>query len=182
MASSRRRVLTQKLLKALLILIVLDAVVYFVVNRPLDMWVRDTQQRFTATRRAWLQERMRAAKLEKRAVALPAANDQVDTFIRKRVPPRRLGFSRAAKMVQELSQQSGVQLDSLSYRLQEKPSVPLDDLGIDVSIEGDFPKLIAFTHALETNQDLVVVRRFRFEQGDQGVLGLHLTADLYLLP
>ncbi|MGH9430583.1 MAG: GspMb/PilO family protein [Terriglobia bacterium] len=182
MAHSRRRVLAQKLLKALLVLVLLDALVYFLVNRPLEVWVRDTQERFTTTRLTWRQEKIRAARLEKRASALPAAGEQVDAFIQKRIPPRRLGFSRAARLVQQLSQQSGVQLDSLSYRLQEKPAAPLDDLGISVAIEGDFPKLMAFTHALETSQDLVVVRQFRFEQGDQGVLGLHLMADLYLLP
>ena len=182
MPQNRRRVLAQKLLKALLIVIILDAVVYFALDRPLGIWVRATEQHFTATRLAWMQEKLLAAKLEKRASALPTADQQVDTFIQKRIPPRRQGFSRAAKLVQQLSQQAGVQLDSLSYRLQDKPTAPLDDLGISVAIEGDFPKLMAFTRALETSQDLVVVREFRFEPGDQGVLGLHLTADLYLMP
>lgn len=182
MAQSRRRVLAQKLLKTLLVLVLLDGVVYFVLDRPLAVWVRDTQERFTATRRAWLQEKILAVQLQKRASALPEANEQIDAFIHKRIPARRQGFSKAARLVQELSQQTGVQLDSLSYRLEEMPTAPLDDLAISVAIEGDFPKLMAFTHALETNQDFLVIRQFRFEEGDQGVLGLHLTADLYLLP
>ncbi len=182
MPQSRRRILAQKLLKALLVLVLLDAAVYFALDRPLELWVKDTQDRFTATRLDWLQEKILAAKLEKRALALPAADEQIDAFIQKRIPPRRQGFSRAARLVQQLSQQAGVQLDSLSYRLKEKPTAPLDDLEISVAIEGDFPKLMAFTHALETSQDFLVIREFRFEQGDQGVLGLHLTADLYLLP
>ena len=182
MPQSRRRVLAQKLLKALLVLILLDAAAYFLVNRPLEVWVKDTEDRFTATRREWLQAKIRAARLEKRAAALPVANQQIDAFIQKRIPPRRQGFSKAARLVQDLSQQAGVQLDSLSYRLQEKRTTPLDDLEINVAIEGDFPKLMVFTHALETSQDFVVIREFRFEEGDQGVLGLHLIADLYLLP
>jgi Tfp pilus assembly protein PilO len=182
MPQSRRRMLAQKLLKALLVLVLLDAVVYFVLDRPLGAWVKDTQNRFTATRAAWLQEKMRAAKLEKRALALPTADKQINAFIQKRIPPRRQGFSRAARLVQELSQRAGVQLDSLSYRLNEKPGAPLDVLEVSIAVEGNFQKLMQFTHGLETSREFVLVREFRFEQGDQGVLVLHLIADLYLLP
>ena len=182
MPQSRRRVLAQKLLKAILVLVLLDTLVYFALDRPLAAWVRDRQERFTAIRLAWLQEKVHAAGLEKRALALPAADEQIDAFVRKRIPPRRQGFSRAERLVQRLSQETGVQLDGLSYRLEEKKAVPLAQLEINVSVQGDFPKLLAFAHGLETSQDFVLVKGFKFEPMDQGVLGLHLTAELYLLP
>ena len=59
---------------------------------------------------------------------------------------------------------------------------PLQQLGIEVNVQGPLPSVVKFAHSVETSSDFLVLRSFSLETGDGGTLGLRMAADLYLMP
>ena len=60
---------------------------------------------------------------------------------------------------------------------------PLERLSLDINVQGSYPGLLEFSHALETANDFILVREFIFTPGEEnGALGLRLGADLYVTP
>ncbi len=182
MSRKRRKSWARVVLKIGLVLLALDAVGYVVVERSLAALVTEKYGQFNSARAGWLQERMRVASLEKENAALPGELSQLKSFLAQHLPARRQGFSSAALLLQRLTQQSNVQLSGISYNLSASKGEPLDHMSLGVYVQGSFANLLAFAHTLETAQDLVVVRSFKFNPGDGGALGLRMTADLYLMP
>lgn len=182
MRKSHRKALIRVVEVAALALLLLDVALYFALVRPLANMVVTEQQRRNLSQRRVQEGRKRVARLEKFQVALPGADDQIKAFLHTYVPPRRRGFSRAARLVRQLTQLSGLQLSGVSYRLDSTRSDPLQRLGIEVRVEGPFPGLLNFAHALETASDFIVVRDFSFEPAEGSTITLRLGADLYLTP
>ncbi|MGH9358006.1 MAG: hypothetical protein ACRD4Q_01470 [Candidatus Acidiferrales bacterium] len=178
----RRKNWAQTALRIGLAVLVLDAIAYAALERPLAGLLAHKQDQFTATRLAWRQEKAQLAALESRNAALPRQDQQLRDFLRQHLPPQREGFSSAALLIERLTQQSEVQLSGVSYRADRNKGEPLEHLGLSVNVQGPFPALLSFARALETSQNLVIVRRFKFESAGPGVLGLRLNADLYLMP
>jgi Tfp pilus assembly protein PilO len=87
-----------------------------------------------------------------------------------------------ARLVRRLSEQSNLELSGVSYRLDAGREEPLERLGVELTVEGNFPDLMKFTHALETASDMIVLRDFTFGPGESGRVEMRLTADLYLSP
>jgi len=75
-----------------------------------------------------------------------------------------------------------VQLSGVSYRLDEVKGEPLQRLGIEINVQGPFPSLLGFAHAVETSSDFLVLRGFTLEAGDEGTLELRMRVDLYVTP
>ncbi|MGH9398116.1 MAG: hypothetical protein ACRD18_14850 [Terriglobia bacterium] len=182
MSQQRRKTWTRTAAKVILIVIALDVVLYAAVDQPLARLLTHEQERFTATRVQWLRQRDALARIEKRDAALPVDHEQLQAFLKHHIPLRHEGFSRAAGLIQRLTQQSGVELTGIKYSLDKTHSEPLEHLGLETSVQGPFPNLLSFAHALETSSDFIVVRSFTFAGGDQGVLALHVKADLYMAP
>ncbi|MGH9470255.1 MAG: hypothetical protein ACRD1N_07930 [Terriglobia bacterium] len=182
MNAERRTHWAQPAIRIVVLLVALDALAYFALNRPLARLVAQEQQRFSAVRLQWLREKTRLAYLEKRDAALPGEDRQLRGFLEQHVPERREGFSRAALLINRLTQQSGVELAGISYTLDKSKGEPFEHLGVKVQLQGPFTGLLQFEHALETASDFIVVRGFKFEGSQNGLLGLNLNADLYLMP
>jgi Tfp pilus assembly protein PilO len=163
-------------------LVFLDIVLYLAAVRPLEKLVGAEHQRFAATRSRAHEAALRVARLEKYQAALPEADTQIQGFLREHVPPRRRAFSHAARLVRRLTQAAGLQLADVAYRLDSTDEEPFQRLGIELDVEGSFPGLLNFAHALETADELVLVRDFAFEPVEGGTVALRLTADLYLTP
>jgi Tfp pilus assembly protein PilO len=140
------------------------------------------QQQFASLRRRIFDGEVRIERLKKFLEALPEAGERLSSFERDHTPPRRQGYSQAAKLVRHLADQSGTQLASVAYKLDNNVSGPLQRLGLVIKVEGSFPALLKFAHGLETASDLMVIRSFNIAEGDNGALGLRLAADLYLTP
>jgi len=179
---SRRQLLVRIVERVALALILLDVLLYFAMFRPVGNLVASAQQRYSATRRRIHEGQVRVERLEKFQQALPSAEEGIEAFKHDHVPPRRRGFSRAARLVRRVSEQSGIQFTNLAYRLDTGKGEPLERLGIEIDVEGSFAGLLKFAHALETASDFIVVREFSFEPGDGEALALRLAADLYLTP
>jgi Tfp pilus assembly protein PilO len=163
-----------------LALALLDVFVWLGVVRVYDAKLETAQESLESTRREWQQEKVRVAQLDR--IKVKDADDQLDAFLQERVPPRKKSFSHAGRLVARLSKEANVQLNALSYRLNSAKGEQLKWLGMEVSVTGPFPSLLRFMHAVETTSDLLVVRGFSLESGDQGNLELRLTADLYVMP
>ena len=182
MRKGHRKVLTRALEKAALSLVLLNLLLYFGLVRPLRGMRRAEEADFSAMRVRLREARARVAQLEEFQAQVPGADEQLEGFLGDHVPTRRQGFSRAARMVRELVEKSGAQLESISYKLGSGADDPLRRLGLDINIEGPFESLFEFAHALETGSELVVVRSFIFEPREGGTMGLRLAADLFLKP
>lgn len=163
-------------------LVLLDIALYFAVLRPVQSWVGSEQQRFGAIRRRLSEEGGRVKRLEKFQGDLPTAGDKLAAFKRDHVPPRRHAFSKASRLLREVSEQAGVQLGPVKFRLDSEHKEPLWNLAFETDAEGTFAGLMKFAHALETASDFILIRKFTFEPGEGGTMGLRLTADLYVTP
>lgn len=163
-------------------LLLLDVALYFAMLRPAQNWVASEHRRHEALRAQIREAQARVDRLEKFQDALPTAGDKLEVFMRDHVPPRRHGFSSAARLLGRVAEQSGAQLGPINYRLDKDRAQPLVRLGIEVNAEGSFSDLLKFAHALETASDFIVLREFALEPLEGGALGLRLVADLYLLP
>lgn len=183
MRKSRQRKVLRTLEIAAIGVAVVDLVLYFALVRPLADAARSERSEFAVTGQRIRNEEARVEFLRTSLATMPATDEEMKQFLSQYVPPRRRAFSRAAGLLQKLAEQSGVQLSSVGYHPPDAAlKQPLERLGIQVDVEGPFSKLLAFTHALETGSDLIVLRGFSFEPGDGGVLGLKLAADLYMTP
>jgi len=148
------------------------------VVRPFEDKLRAEQQAYRNARQQKLAAEAQVARLEK----IPVTDADLKDFVSEHMPPRRRSFSKAADLVLRLTQESGVQLSGVSYRLGEGKGEPLQRLGVEVNVQGTFPSLIGFAHAVETSPDFLVLRSFSLEAGEGETMALRMAADLYLTP
>jgi Tfp pilus assembly protein PilO len=182
MAKLRRKTIHRILEAAALGLAALDLVVYLGVSHPLAIAVRNKQETFAATRLQVKQTQTRIAQFQKELAALPLTRQELDQFLQDHVPRRRKAYSRAAGLVHKFTQDASIELTHVAYRPEGRPTEPLEQLGISVTVQGPFEGLQRFTHALETAPDLLIVRGVVFQPGETGGLALRLLADLYVNP
>jgi Tfp pilus assembly protein PilO len=170
-------------LKIGLLLVALDAVAYVALYRSVMSLLAREQQQFAETRLQWKGRQAALLQVQRRAAALPATEQQVRSFVEKHVPHQREGYSRAGVLIEGLSQRTGVELSGIAFKREDRQETgPFRRLTVNIYVQGPFANLLNFGHGLETASDFIVVRGFKFESGGQGVLGLRLTADLYLMP
>jgi hypothetical protein len=182
MSRSRRHALTRIVESAAVGLVVLDVLLYFALVRPLRTLRAAEEARYGVVREQVRDLNLRTARLERFRGALPETEKQLGVFLRNHVPSRRQGFSHAARLMRRLTEQAGLRLAGLGYKLESPENDPLQRLGMEVEVEGPFPSLLDFAHALETAGDFIVVRDFTFEPAEGQVVTLRLGADLYLKP
>jgi Tfp pilus assembly protein PilO len=163
-------------------LLLLDGLLYFGVFRPTQALVSSEQAQFAALRRRIFDGEVRIEDLKKFRAALPEAGQWLASLERDHTPPRRQAFSQAKGLVRRVTEQSGTQLASVNYKLDNNASGPLLRLGLVINTTGSFPALLKFAHGLETASDLVLIRSFSLAVGDNGTLDLRLAADLYVTP
>jgi Tfp pilus assembly protein PilO len=160
----------------------LDLVFYMVAVRPVRREVVRNENSYRQASLQFRQRELRVAHFEKVQKELPVADDKLKNFIHEHVPSRRMIFSDAARLVRVLTQQSGVKLDNVSYKLSSEKGEPLEQLGLDVTVEGSFQNLLKFAHSLETADDLILVRNFSFAGGQAGSVSLRIGGILYITP
>ncbi len=182
MRKTRRQTVLRVFEKIGLGLLVLDGVVYFGALRPLENRVSLEQERFSATRRQVLREQDRLEKLEKFQKELPTADEKIQSFEDDHLPSRRHAYSEAARMLRSISEGAGIELGTVRYKFNAGHGAPLDSVTMDLTAQGSFAALMKFAHALETDDNFVVLREFSFLPGDGGTLSLRLAGDLYLTP
>jgi Tfp pilus assembly protein PilO len=180
MRVSQSRLAARVLERVAFVLVLLALGVWLVVVRPFEDRLLAEQRAYRTVRQQKLAAEARVTRLEK--IPVTDADTELKGFVSEHMPPRRRSFSKAADLVRRLTQDSGVQLSGVSYRLDEVKGEPLQRLGIEVNVQGPFPNLLGFAHAVETSSDFLVLRGFSLETGDGETLALRMAADLYVTP
>lgn len=182
MSRGRRKTVIRVLERVAAGLVALDLVLYLALVRPLQSLRAGEEASYAATRDRVRNGKARVARLEKFQAALPDAEERLTAFFKDHVPARRSGFSRAARLLRQLTEQAGLQVTGITYKLGHAKDEPLERLTLDVEVEGPFASLLNFTHALETAGDFIILRDISFQPAEGRTLALHVGADLYLTP
>jgi len=182
MPDTRRKALIRVLQWVVLALIAADAVLYLVLVQPLRRSLVAELQARDQAKTQLLEQALRVESLKKFQAALPDASRGMKLFLRDHVPPRRRGYSSAATLVRRLTQESGLELDAISFKRDSATGGPLERLGFQVTVVGPFRGLLKFAHGLETGNDFILVRDFVFQPTEGNNLALRLGAELYLEP
>jgi len=164
-------------------LVALDVLVFFAVYRPLGNKIDLESRRHAELRQTIRNQQVRVDVLEKDEAALPKTGKGLEDFTTNRTPSRREAYSTAAHLIHKLADASEVKISSTAYHLDLEHHDPLERLELDISVQGSYPGLLKFAHALETANDFILVRDFTFTPGEEnGALGLRLGPDVYLTP
>ena len=182
MSKGRRKTIVRIVEGTALALVLLDLTLYFALVRPLRTMRTEEEASYAAARERVRDLKARAARLEKYQASVPEAEGALADFLKEHLPARRQGFSRAHRMVRELTDNASLHLASVSYKLESSKEDPFERLAVQVEVEGTYSNLISFAHALETSSDLIALRDFNFEPTEGRSLALRLGADLYLKP
>lgn len=163
-------------------LLALDLLLGLGMFRPFRALVSSKQQQFAAGRHRLIDDQARIDRLKNFREAFPEASKGLEAFKRDHIQARRQGFSQAAKLVRRLTEQSGIGLGSVRYKLDTSASGPLECLGLEIKVDGPFSGLLKFAHALETASDFITIQSFNIVEGDNGQLDMQLVAGYYLMP
>ena len=163
-------------------LILLDVLLYFGVYRSTQALASSAEQQFASLRRRIFDGENRLEQLKKFLGELPEAGKRLSSFEKDHTPPRRQGYSEAAKLLRLVADKSGAQLAKVEFKLDPKPSGPLQRLGLVIIVDGSFPALLKFAHGLETANELILIRSFNLAAVEERTLELRLVADFYLTP
>jgi len=165
-----------------LAMVAADLILYAAWVVPVDRLAAGEERRHAELSERLLAETEVIGRLEEFKNAAPQTAQELDTFVNKHIPPRREAYYRAARLMRELADHSGLQLSGISYKLDPWRDEPLRRLAVEVRVEGPFNALLNFAHELETTKDFVMVENCNV-QGHQGEsLAMRLTAGMYLEP
>jgi Tfp pilus assembly protein PilO len=181
---SQRQIINRILEVAALGLLVLSAVVFFALYRPLGSKVDAAVREQDSLRQTVRNQKIRVELLKKYQDAFPGAGKGLEDFTTQRTPSRREAYSTAAHLVHKLADAAGVKVATMGYHLDKSQHTdPLEPLNLAINVQGSYANLIKFSHALETAENFILVRDFSFAPGgDVEPLALHLDADIYLTP
>jgi len=86
------------------------------------------------------------------------------------------------KKLHDLAGSSGLALTRIDYHTETLPSLPVDKLGLRLSVQGAYPALREFLHDRLGKIPSLAVERIDFEASDKGpdIMTLSLDASLYL--
>ena len=182
MRKSRRQIVHRTLEVIGAGLVVLDLVVFYGVYRPLGDKFDQEARRHAELRQSIRNQQVRVDLLKKYEAALPQAGKGLEDFTTNRAPSRREAYSTAAHLIDKIADAAGVTVTTRAYHLDTQHKAPLEQLVIDMNVQGSYAGLLKFSHALETANEFMLVREFNLVPGETGALSLRLGADLYLTP
>lgn len=182
MQKSRRQIVYRVLEATGLVLIALDFLVFFAIYRPLANNVATAERRHAQLRQTIRDEQVRVDVMKKYLAALPQTGKALDDFMTNRVPPRREAYSITDHLIHKGAEAANVKVVGMVFRLDSDRKDPLERLGFEINVQGPYSGLLKFAHALETANDIILIREFFITPGDAGMLALRLSADLYLTP
>jgi Tfp pilus assembly protein PilO len=180
---SRRQILIRLIEAIGLAVVALDLAVFFAAYRPLGEKVAEQTRRHAELRQAIRNQQIRVELLKKYQTTYPGVGKALEDFTADRAPSRREAYSTAAHLIHKVADASGVKVVSLLYRLETEGKDPLERLALEINAQGTYASLLKFSHALETANELILLRDFTISPGgENGALALRLGAELYLRP
>lgn len=168
--------------RAALVVAACDLLIFFLVARPVQARLDGAQDSYSRLRREIGERESSVARLQHLRDSLPQVEADLQGFLKDHVPARRWCFSTADKLVRNLTEQTHVQLSSVAPRLVATKEEPLNHLSLAITVDGTFADILKFTHAVETESDLLLIRNFSFTAEEGNTISLKLGTDLYLTP
>jgi Tfp pilus assembly protein PilO len=122
------------------------------------------------------------ARFEQFKNAAPQTSQELMSFTDKHISPRREAYYRAARLVRELADRSGLQLTGISYKLDLWRGEPLRRLSVEIRIVGPFDGLLKFAHDLDAASQFVLLENCSLQGTEGEGMAMSLTAGMYLEP
>ena len=108
---------------------------------------------------------------------LSEAQQQIDAFYRNRLPGR---DSDVADEVGKLAQRAGVRFSGVRYESDDTPLPSIRKLQLDVSLAGDYVRIVKFINQLERDKMFFIVDRVNLSEQQGGTVRLELRLETYL--
>lgn len=165
-----------------LILLGLDIVLYVTLVGPAGRLASNEQQRQQELAGRLLEEKEVVARFEQFKNAAPQTSQELLSFTDKHIAPRREAYYRAARLVRELADRSGLQLTGISYKLDPWRGEPLRRLSVEIRVAGPFDGLLKFAHDLDAANQFVLLENCTLQDHEGEGMAMNLTAGMYLEP
>lgn len=167
----------QKVIAAMIALGVIDVILVALLFSPLI----GSQQ----SRRAQMDDLWRVLQLKTKQVEplrgmdkkIAAANDQIDTFYKDRLPEQDSAISESLGKV---ASESGVQMTDVKYDIKDENDVGLRPVLMEAEFAGGYSQLVRFVNAVERNKLFFIVDSVDLDGQQQGTLKLKLVLETYL--
>ena len=160
----------------LAVLVVVDLAAIGLLFSPLADR-RKREDEYNNVRRRYEEKAHAALPLQNIDKKLSEAQQQIDAFYRNRLPGR---DSEVADELGKLAQRAGVRFSGVRYETDDTPLPSIRKLQLDVSLAGDYVKIVKFINQLERDKMFFIVDRVNLSEQQGGAVRLELRLETYL--
>ena len=114
------------------------------------------------------------ARAQRIQQALPAVEQQCDTFFKQNLRPAGSGYSSLVSDLGTLAQHAGLRADDITFRQHTADKRGVVEVEIGAAINGDYPSVVRFIDGLEHSDTFYVLDGLTLAAGSAGQLRLNL--------
>jgi type IV pilus assembly protein PilO len=118
-------------------------------------------------------------RAEKIRADLPAVETQTASFMEKNLRPAASGYSAVVDDLATLAKDSGVQITSTHFKPKPIEKRGVDEITINISMQGAYPSLVSFINALERSNSFYLLDNLTLDSSSEGTLKLNLALRTY---
>lgn len=150
-AAPARRDRWRAILPALLVLLVLVNILFFVLAlKPAGVRTREQREALQRLQDERQTRRVNVARLRDIVSRLDAARNEGAAFYQEKFLPRNEGFSIIMEELDKLAKADNVTKGGVSYAMTEVPGRPdIAQVEITTNVEGDYAQVVRFVNATE---------------------------------
>lgn len=164
-------------------LLILDAALYLGAVGPMRTRVQTVHREFNRLRHQVLDQKVRVNGLTAAEGKLSKTRSDADDFYRRYLYPRRGAYSRMSGALRTFAEETGVELDQITYSLGEPEGNSFRHLSVRTTVVGDWNAELRFLRRLERAGDLILVHRATLAPSNYpGLLSMQLNLGAYLRP
>jgi type IV pilus assembly protein PilO len=117
------------------------------------------------------------ARGEKIKASLPQVGKDCDGFYQSDFLPASSGYSAVVADLTEITRKAGLKTGSVSFAQKELKDHGVTQVVVKTTVEGDYPALIEFIHALERSKNFYLLDNLSLASGGSSP-GIKLNLDL----
>lgn len=118
-------------------------------------------------------------RAEQIRAGLPAVETQTASFMEKDLRPAASGYSAVVDDLATLAKDSGVQITSTHFKPKAIEKRGVDEITINISMQGAYPSLVSFINALERSNSFYLLDNLTLDSSSEGTLKLNLALRTY---
>lgn len=118
----------------------------------------------------------RATEIQKK---LPGVQRECDDFFAKELRPASRGYSSVVADLGAIAKESGLKTSATTFHQQELPNRRTLEVGVDATVEGDYPSLVSFINGLERSSNFYLLDSLSLASSSAGSLKLNLQLRTY---